>query len=84
MFFFYIYYIFLLRQVDENGKRKLFSGRNRELKEVRHQEHAETLEQLHANGVHAVPISSKPEFHEFIKDNEMTFANFFAPWCMWW
>ncbi len=62
----------------------VFSGRNREIREVRHEEHKETLLELHANGVHALPLKSKDEFEKFLDKNEMAFINFYAPWCMWW
>jgi len=70
-------------QVDEYGNRKLFSGRNRETREVRHEEHDETLEELHEDGIHATPIGSSNEFRDFLQHHEMTFVNFYAPWCMW-
>jgi len=70
-------------QIDEHGRKKVFSGRNRETREVKHEEHEETLEELHENGVHAVPLKSKNEFNAFLEDHEMTFINYYAPWCMW-
>jgi protein disulfide-isomerase-like protein len=70
-------------QVDKDGKRKTFSGRNRETREVKHQEHRETLEDLHENGVHVTPLNSKEEFFDWLDEHEMAFVNFFAPWCMW-
>mmetsp|Transcript_5866 Transcript_5866/g.8623 ORF Transcript_5866/g.8623 Transcript_5866/m.8623 type:complete len:503 (+) Transcript_5866:153-1661(+) len=70
-------------QLDSDGQRRIFSGRNREQREVVHEEHAESLSELHENGVHAVPILSIAEFDEFVKVNEMVFIDFFAPWCIW-
>lgn len=72
------------RQVDENGNRRSFSGRNRETRELKNEEHEETLEELHENGVHAIPLGSKDQFQNFLAENEMAFVNFYAPWCMWW
>ena len=69
-------------QLDEYGARRIFSGRNREMRELAHEEHEETLEQLHANGVHAVPLTNE-NFDSFIAENEIVFINFFAPWCVW-
>lgn len=69
-------------QLDENGKRVMFSGRNRKVKEVKTENHRESLEQLHANGVHATPIDGAM-FDSFIKEKEIVFVNFFAPWCVW-
>ena len=54
------------------------------MRELKNEEHPETLEELHANGVHATPIKSKAEFVDYLAKNEMAFVNFFAPWCMWW
>lgn len=70
-------------QVDAEGNRRSFSGRNRETRELRYEEHEETLEELHENGVHVTEISSQAHFDEFVKEHEMSFINFFAPWCMW-
>lgn len=70
-------------QVDAGGNRRTFSGRNRETREVKHDEHHETLEELHENGVHATPIGSKDEFMDYLGHHEMAFVNFYAPWCMW-
>lgn len=69
-------------QVDKDDKRVMFSGRNREVKEVRNQQHRETLEQLHENGVHAIPIAGA-DFERYITENEVAFIDFFAPWCIW-
>jgi len=69
-------------QLDVHGNRRQFSGRNREQREVRHEVHAETLAELHEDGVHA-PNLSPSDFKEFIEDHDMAFINFFAPWCMW-
>ena len=64
--------------------RRSFSGRNRESREVKNEDHAETLEELHENGVHVTSINSKDEFVSYLAEHEMAFINFFAPWCMWW
>lgn len=70
-------------QVDQNGHRKSFSGRNRETREVKYEEHHETLEDLHENGVHVAEIDTKQHFDDYLREHEMTFLNFYAPWCMW-
>jgi Thioredoxin domain-containing protein len=70
-------------QVNEAGNRVSFSGRNRETRELEYETHVESLEELHANGVHVTSIESKEHFEEFLKQHEMAFVNFFAPWCMW-
>lgn len=70
-------------QVDEKGNRRSFSGRNREARELKYEDHHETLAELHENGVHVTEIDTKEHFYEFLKQHEMTFLNFYAPWCMW-
>ena len=70
-------------QVDGDGNRRSFSGRNRETRELHYEEHEESLEELHANGVHVVNINDKAHFENYLKEHEMAFVNFFAPWCMW-
>merc|ERR1719410_1954235 len=37
-------------QLDESGQRRIFSGRNREQREVVHEAHEESLEELHEDG----------------------------------
>jgi protein disulfide-isomerase-like protein len=69
-------------QLDEEGRRRIFSGRNREVREVRHEEHEETLEELRADGVNAVSLT-KDNFDDFLESNEMAFVDMFAPWCVW-
>lgn len=70
-------------QVDADGNRRSFSGRNRETREVVYESHDQTLEELHENGVHVEEIESTQHFTEFLQKHEMTFLNFYAPWCMW-
>lgn len=70
-------------QTDENGIRKTFSGRNRETREVRYEEHEETLSELHENGVHVTELDEPGHFAEFMAEHEMSMVNFYAPWCMW-
>jgi len=70
-------------QLDTDGRRRIFSGRNRETREVKHDEHDETLEEMHeAEGVHAVELTEE-NFDTWIKENEMAFVDLFAPWCVW-
>jgi len=68
--------------LDEEGTRRIFGGRNREVRQVKHEEHEETLEELHADGVDAHPLD-RDSMSKFLKDHEMAFINFFAPWCVW-
>lgn len=69
-------------QVDEFGMRRAFSGRNRELREVHTEEHEETLEELHEDGVHAIELVDNT-FTSYVQSNELVFVNFYAPWCVW-
>ena len=70
-------------QISEGGDVRLFSGRNREQREVRHEEHDRTLEEMHAeDGVHAVDLTSE-NWDEWMKENELAFVDLFAPWCVW-
>jgi hypothetical protein len=44
-------------QLDSDGVRRMYQGRNREQKEVEHDSHLHpSIEVLHENGVHAQPI----------------------------
>jgi len=70
-------------QLDSEGTRRIFSGRNREQREVLQEEHEETLDQLHKDGIHATPLLTESQFNDFIKASELVFIDFFAPWCVW-
>jgi len=69
-------------QIDDEGIKRIFSGINREQREVQHDTHRQTLEEMHENGVHALPLDSS-KFGTFLKKNELSFINFYAPWCIW-
>jgi protein disulfide-isomerase-like protein len=70
-------------QISEDGATKLFSGRNREQRAVRDEEHDRTLEEMHEeDGVHAFDLK-KDNFKEWMEENEMAFIDMFAPWCVW-
>lgn len=70
-------------QISEDGGTRLFSGRNREQREVRHEEHDRTLEEMHEeDGVHAVELT-KDNFKSWLEENEMAFIDMYAPWCVW-
>jgi hypothetical protein len=68
--------------VDESGVRKGFEGRNLVQKDLLHDEHHD-LAVLHANGMHAVPMENEMSFNNHINHHQYTFANFYAPWCIW-
>lgn len=67
-------------QLDDQGMRRVFSGRNREMRELTHEEHDKSLEEMHAEeGENAVSLT-KENFDDFLKQNEMAFIDMFAPW----
>lgn len=70
-------------QLDEAGTRRIFSGRNREVRQVQHEEHAEgALAALTAEAggvVHAIDLT-KDNFEDFMKENPLAFVDMFAPW----
>ncbi len=68
-------------QVDENGVRRNYEGRNVQQQDIMHDIHHD-LELLHANGVHATPMD-KESFEPWLARHEYTFVNFYAPWCIW-
>ena len=68
-------------QVDANGVRQSYEGRNREQRELEHDTHHD-LEVLNSNGIHAVSIDEN-NFEEYVKSHKYTFVDFFAPWCIW-
>jgi len=69
-------------QLDADGKRRIYAGRNREQREVRHEEHEQSLEQMHEDGIHA-ELYTAVTLPVFLKDHDLAFINFFAPWCVW-
>jgi len=69
-------------QLSSGGDVKLFSGRNREQREVRHEEHDMTLEEMEAEGAHAEELTSD-NWDDFMEEYEMAFVDMFAPWCVW-
>ncbi|KAL3775734.1 hypothetical protein ACHAW5_005889 [Stephanodiscus triporus] len=69
-------------QLDESGQRRIFSGRNREQRQVVHEEHEESLEELHEDGEQAVELTND-NFQDFLKNFDMAFIDMYAPWCIW-
>jgi protein disulfide-isomerase-like protein len=68
-------------QVDENGIRKMFEGKNSVQRDIEHETHHD-LKALESNGIHAVPIDAE-NFGPWLEHYEYTFVNFYAPWCVW-
>lgn len=69
-------------QLDANGNRMIFQGRNREQKTIQHDEHHPEIHELHKNGVQAAALS-EINFERYLSDHPYAFVNFFAPWCIW-
>jgi len=70
-------------QLDDNGVKRIFQGRNKEVKEISHDEHHPDIETLHKNGVHAIAIGEDGSFEDFLESHKFSFVNFYAPWCIW-
>ena len=70
-------------QLDTEGKRRIFSGRNRDMREVKHEDHAETLEEMHHKEGEYVVELTEENWNDFMEENEMAFVDLFAPWCVW-
>jgi protein disulfide-isomerase-like protein len=68
-------------QVDANGVRKNYEGRNTEQRDLLHDVHHD-MKVLTENGVHAVPVDEK-SFENWLSSHHYTFVNFYAPWCIW-
>jgi len=68
--------------LDEEGRRRFFQGRNREERVILHDDHHAELEVLLQNGEHAIPLTADT-FDEYKQGNEFTFVSFYAPWCVW-
>lgn len=65
-------------QLDESGQRRIFSGRNREQRQVVHEEHEETLQELHVNGEQAMELNAD-NFKPYVQQHEMAFIDMYAP-----
>lgn len=69
-------------QLDSDGNRRIFSGRNREAREVVNQEHGMSLQEMHENGEHVTQLKMDT-FKTFLEKNDLAFVNFHVPWCVW-
>lgn len=63
-------------QLDENGSKRIFNGRNRDSRQLVYDEHDE--EDGDYDG-HAIQLT-KDTFDEFVKKHEMAFIDLYAPW----
>ena len=68
-------------EIDANGKKRDYHGRNRQQAEIAHEDHHD-LEQLHENGIHAFNVD-EGDFEGFVSSHKYSFVNFYAPWCIW-
>ena len=69
-------------QIDSAGKRRMYEGRNTQQRDLVHDTHHGSIEELHENGVHATPMDGA-NFDSWVADHKYTFVNFYAPWCIW-
>jgi thiol-disulfide isomerase/thioredoxin len=74
-------------QLDSAGVRRMFSGRNREARELLHDHaHGEvSVDDVIAEhgGETAVVDLTKDNFAAFLAKHEMAFVDLYAPWCVW-
>ena len=69
-------------QLDDAGVRRIFAGRNREGRELSHDEHSEkNIQDVHEeHGGEMAPHLTDETFDEFVKAHEMAFVDLYAPW----
>jgi thiol-disulfide isomerase/thioredoxin len=70
-------------QLDNDGRRRVFSGRNRESRELKNQEHDKTIEDMHEEEGQYVAELTEAAWDTWIKSHEMAFIDMYAPWCIW-
>jgi Endoplasmic Reticulum-Golgi Intermediate Compartment (ERGIC) len=63
-------------QLDSEGNKRIFSGRNRESRELAYDIEAEEGEEYDG---HAIALT-KDTFDSFLKQHEMAFIDLYAPW----
>jgi Endoplasmic Reticulum-Golgi Intermediate Compartment (ERGIC) len=69
-------------QLDSNGMKRIFSGRNREARELNHDPNAEIHYTVSESGEleAAVTTLTKDNFADFLQEHEMAFIDLYAPW----
>mmetsp|Transcript_39188 Transcript_39188/g.85976 ORF Transcript_39188/g.85976 Transcript_39188/m.85976 type:complete len:471 (-) Transcript_39188:1551-2963(-) len=65
---------------DRVGRRVAFAGRAGREREIVHEEHDETIEELIADGAYAKPLTEE-SFESFLSAGERQMIDFMAPWC---
>eukprot|EP01040_Poterioochromonas_malhamensis_P004184 gene4183-4478_t len=68
-------------QVDENGIRRGYEGRNPTQLDLMHDNNLDH-KMLTDNGIHA-PMIGEHDFEPWLSNHEYVFVDFFAPWCIW-
>lgn len=66
--------------IDRRGNKVSFAGRAGMEREIKHDEHDETLEELIADGAYAKPLTEE-NFESFLFAGERQMIDFMAPWC---
>lgn len=71
--------------IDDRGQKQKFHGRNTQQREVKHQEHEETLRDISdSNGGELHSINLTPEnLGGFLDAHDVAIVDYFAPWCIW-
>jgi hypothetical protein len=69
-------------QLDENGMKRVFAGRNREARILEHETDIEVYP-IKDMG-EAVVTLTKDNFVDFLKEHEMAFIDLYAPWYEKW
>jgi hypothetical protein len=67
-------------QLDESGVKRIFSGRNRDARELGWEVHDATLEEILEEGGEATVVLTKENFATFLEEHEMAFIDMYAPW----
>jgi hypothetical protein len=63
-------------QLDSDGSKRIFNGRNRDSRELVYDEHDDESEDYDG---HAIELT-KDTFDAFLKQHEMAFIDLYAPW----
>jgi len=68
--------------LDESGEKRGFHGRNREQREIKHEEHEDADEYDGEPGDHPIELDAEI-YSKFLDKYPLVFVNFYAPWCVW-
>ncbi|KAH8098337.1 hypothetical protein JL720_1276 [Aureococcus anophagefferens] len=69
-------------QLDEDGVKRMYQGRNRRAFDIDHDVHHPPIEEMHANGVHVWHVNAD-EWEGLHEHHEYVFVDFYAPWCLY-